>query len=1624
MITTQTSMDGSSWASVRQWRLFHSMPAPGDGTNEKLFLWAVTQVAPSPLGATPPAAPPGLTPGTIFAGVALRNREDASPSAGVPYSNIIRVSAIADDLGERIDVAYTHNGCATRPSSWASNTTDCYPRWEYSGLYWGWGIYRRWKVGTITVRDMVTNPNAAAGNGVAPLVTYTYNYGAPGWRSDPTNWWNDPGTMNYSWGDFRGYASVITEKGSGATKTKTWVNYYRGMNGNKTSSGGTQTVTMSRAWTPAANADGAPATVYDEPWLQGQVWESYQWDTGWTFWSGTRSYSTWTTTQSGVTQRYSAMSPGVIRKWRVNLEQARLRDGTAASPVWRDTRIDTTFDSFGRQAVSMSTGFADLSGDESCSQTWYISAAAPPTSSSSPGWMNVVAQTAQWDRLGVPGGMCSATGAVPVKVARSFYNNNPHASGAQALDPMQQPLGAGFLPVATTAMTRMKNNTPGQDELDRWLVTHAAFDAAGRTTSVTDANGNTTTFGFNSTYGYPDRAWFPVAVNGNPLTVQTVLRPQDGQPDHTVDQNGYVTFYCYDSLSRLVAGFLPPADGSSLSNPCADLTSSSAPAPNMKFTYRLGAWGSWWASKQANIVVTSALQSGSTNADAVRIETAAYIDGLGRTRETQAWSPVTGKIIVTANLFDDRGNMVTAIDPFAIDDSAPGDDTSSTTGQAGFITWPNLPTTVTLRTTNTVYDDQDRPTSVTRKWGTSTLVTASTEYRGSRTINKPQIGSWAATTVDGFGRPIKTESYNGTSAPSSQGNIGNGGAITTYSYAYDTTINSATHDSYGYLTTTMTDDALNQTVVVADLSGRTVSSADPNAGTSTFVYDLAGNVTRTVDAVGNQVNTEYDAINRPTGRWAGNAADFVSATAADRLGSWTYDTAANGKGMPATETSWQGGLQYTSTVTGYDARFQATASKMTIPGTFGTDPLAGDWKYTTTYNQGGQPLTVTTPTAPVDPAVGGDPVWDVVTTHYDGFGQADMLWPGVNTTDPTVAPTTDRYVHNTVFDDLGRINFRTLALANSGSALRRSYSYKSDTGALERMRAGWTTIPDAPSSWFQNDYINRDAIGNVTSVHDQGLEPSGASSDVKECFLYDQHNRLIRAHTTTGTGSCATSTTSASTSTGTLDAYDLVWAFDDIHRFTSRTDKMTSVATTFGYSGSKHAVTSLSGGTTASYSYNAAGAMTSRAGATLTYDTVQRLTGYGSSEQYLYSVSNQRLIRTVGTTRTLYLPGMEVVEAAGTVTLTKWLTIGGATVGTKSMGVGGGGASVAWNCGSLQNSVVCQAPASAPNVYPARKRYKPYGDDRNTVTFPNTDHGFLNQPEDTSGLTYLNNRYYDPTIGNFTSVDPLIASTGTPYLYGGGNPTTADDPTGLESCAELGYPPPCLPPAAAATVEYSQTDRTGTMEIPVGSTYGQPVLTAIRSGYLAPLEFHLKGNHGRLMEAHGNLRQIGAGELSPGFVENLIEQVSGALSPVSADFADEYTIFYFEGEIRWTGGAFALLHDQHEEDSYWTFGGPGHDGDPDYIISDGQVATAGYFLVKTSSLTVEASLSPTKWGRPKESGNSETPDAKVSLGEVSNDEVLYFATSASRPTSNLYCAAEPAGTVFDTVARLTWVVAG
>jgi RHS repeat-associated protein len=80
----------------------------------------------------------------------------------------------------------------------------------------------------------------------------------------------------------------------------------------------------------------------------------------------------------------------------------------------------------------------------------------------------------------------------------------------------------------------------------------------------------------------------------------------------------------------------------------------------------------------------------------------------------------------------------------------------------------------------------------------------------------------------------------------------------------------------------------------------------------------------------------------------------------------------------------------------------------------------------------------------------------------------------------------------------------------------------------------------------------------------------------------------------------------------------------------------------------------------------------------------------------------------------------------------------------------------------------------------------PFGNPRGTtVTWPDT-HGYLNAPTDpASGLTHLGARDYQPTLGRFLSVDPLLDTanpqTLTGYCYSANDPVNSSDPSGLRN---------------------------------------------------------------------------------------------------------------------------------------------------------------------------------------------------------------------------------------------------
>ena len=76
--------------------------------------------------------------------------------------------------------------------------------------------------------------------------------------------------------------------------------------------------------------------------------------------------------------------------------------------------------------------------------------------------------------------------------------------------------------------------------------------------------------------------------------------------------------------------------------------------------------------------------------------------------------------------------------------------------------------------------------------------------------------------------------------------------------------------------------------------------------------------------------------------------------------------------------------------------------------------------------------------------------------------------------------------------------------------------------------------------------------------------------------------------------------------------------------------------------------------------------------------------------------------------------------------------------------------------------------------------YDPYGTLTASTGTVSPLLGFAGEYTDTeTGFTYLRARYYDPTTGQFLTRDPLEHTTGDPYGYAAGNPSSYTDPTGL-----------------------------------------------------------------------------------------------------------------------------------------------------------------------------------------------------------------------------------------------------
>jgi RHS repeat-associated protein len=242
-----------------------------------------------------------------------------------------------------------------------------------------------------------------------------------------------------------------------------------------------------------------------------------------------------------------------------------------------------------------------------------------------------------------------------------------------------------------------------------------------------------------------------------------------------------------------------------------------------------------------------------------------------------------------------------------------------------------------------------------------------------------------------------------------------------------------------------------------------------------------------------------------------------------------------------------------------------------------------------------------------------------------------------------------------------------------------------------------------------------------------------------------------------------------------------------------------------GAAGTKpHAVTEVTGPVTQQFAYDLAGNMVCRPSATgantcgadgaagagsqqLTWNhegRVQKLRDGQAESSFVYDADGNRVLRREPGASTLYLPdGTELrTPASGPAIATRYYTHDGATIAVRTP------AGVKWLVSDHQGTASAAVNNDA-TLAVTRRRSLPFGEVRGAQPAVWTgDRGFVGGTKDSTGLTHMRAREYDPALGRFISVDPVIdlmdPQQWNGYDYANNNPVTSADPSGMKFCSD------------------------------------------------------------------------------------------------------------------------------------------------------------------------------------------------------------------------------------------------
>ncbi|MFI6849697.1 polymorphic toxin-type HINT domain-containing protein [Kitasatospora sp. NPDC050467] len=1350
-VTTLVKVD-SAYREVDTWTLDQSMADPGDGTKRTLQLDSVRRTGSN--GQNPLDTPP-----VTFGYRMMANRVDGLVPAS-PMFMRPRLKEIVTETGGRINVLYSEPECSRvghhMPASADSNEMACMPvKWylpDQSSKDPVDDWFNKPLVRSVTEQDLVTSPS------VAKVTEYTYDGGAA-WHRDDAEL-TDPKTR--TWNQFRGYRFVTTTTGDGspgeAPKTKQTVTYLRGMDGDRLANGATR---------PSVQVPiPLGGTVTDSDWLNGRAVATEVFDR-----AGGSVQAVSGSTSSGQTPTAThAQSAGAaqLRAYYADsrtttVTRTRLSDGS-----WRTTTVATTTDpAHGNRVVSVDDkGDGSAATPELCTTTGYAQ-------SSNPRILTLVSEQTTFQ------GPCTGTANASntLSSARTLYDGKPFGQ-------------AGPTGFSTASLVLERHDAAGKRIYA--LSGTTSYDVYGRSTSAATTDGSTydeagnqldgssVTPAVNTVAYSPESGVLPTQTStvgpmGADWVTTTTQDPGRASALTTTDVNGRVTTASYDALGRITAMWAPdrPTDQN----------------PTKRFSYSVNG-----TAAPSSILTEDIQEGGQTYSAKVDI-----LDGLGRSRQTQQTSDAKpeGRLI-TDTVYDSHGWVIKASAPYYEKTAFPN----------GSIFAPAGDGQVPAQTWST-YDGQGRVVRAElRSYGNLQWATT-TAYPGADRVDvTPPAGAAPTSTVtDARGRTSAVWQYRGA-APT-----GNPADADVTAYRFTPTGELAGH----------TDSSGNTWSYSYDLRGRRSSLTDPDAGTTRTFYDANSRIDHVTGARGNTLAYTYDALNRRTGLYEG------SVDAANQLASWTYDTLA--KEHLTSSTRYVGGASgaaYTTATTAYDTAYRPRGTTVTIPDAEGA--LAGTYTIKNTFSKVLGSLKEMR-----IPAAGGLP------SETIGFAYTDTGLP--TTVDSNYK---QQVVALREYDALGRVTRTTVGDYGTQVVSTQQYDWATGrviNSFLDRQNgtvsADQTTYTYTPSGRITSatdlqDARDRDLqcytydhLGRLTNAWtDTGTTWTTADWTDSSGTVHGTGSST----TVPGTGACTNTDGPAMTGPGTRTVggpapYWNTYGYDATgnrtslvqHDITGNTSNDTVTTQTFGANkgtntptaapntgggtGGPHALlnttTTTPNGTKAvGYQYDANGnttAITDTAGTTtLTWNGEDKLeslttTGQQGATTYLYDADGNQLIRRNPGKTTLNLPTDELTLDTATGSMSNVRSIsasGGLTYTRVTAPIGGGTVLIQSSDPHGTNGVQIGTDA---DMTITRRPTDPFGNPRGTQ--PATSDwagtkGFVGGSKDeTTGLTNLGARQYNPTTGRFINPDPLL-DTASPqawnsYAYSNNDPINSSDPSGL-----------------------------------------------------------------------------------------------------------------------------------------------------------------------------------------------------------------------------------------------------